>query len=95
MSAGTVLVGNNAAFGAGTVTFSGGKISSDGATGRTLANALGLSGSLALGDGTNNGALTFSGAAALSAATMLEVASGHDADGGEWGDAERDCEWSV
>jgi fibronectin-binding autotransporter adhesin len=70
------LLGNNAAFGTGTVTFSGGKISSDGASARTLSNALGLSGSLALGDGTNTGALTLSGAATLSAATTLTVASG-------------------
>jgi autotransporter-associated beta strand protein len=71
VSAGTVLVGNDAAFGTGSVTFSGGKISSNGTTARMVANALGLSGMLALGDGTNTGAMTFSGAAALSATTTL------------------------
>jgi autotransporter-associated beta strand protein len=75
LSDGAIQAGNNAALGTGTVTFSAGRISSDSATARTLANEFAMSGTLGLGDATNNGALTLSGNVALGAATTLTVAS--------------------
>jgi autotransporter-associated beta strand protein len=75
LSAGAMEAGNDAAFGTGLVSFSGGRISSDSVTARSLANEFAMTGALTLGDGTNNGALTLSGNAALSGNTTLTVAS--------------------
>ena len=69
-------MGDNAALGTGTVTFSGGRISSDSVTARALANKLAMSGTLILGDAVNTGTLAFSGDVALTADTVLTVASG-------------------
>jgi autotransporter-associated beta strand protein len=68
LGAGTLAVGNNGALGSGTLTFNGGRISSDGVAARTLANAVVFSADATLGDAVNNGKLTF-GAADLGAAT--------------------------
>jgi autotransporter-associated beta strand protein len=75
LSEGAIQVGDNAALGTGTVTFSAGRISSDSATARSLANEFAMSGTLGLGDATNNGALTLSGNVALGGDTTLTVAS--------------------
>ena len=61
LSAGTVLVGNNAALGAGTVTLAGSVLASDSATPRTLANAVNFTADTTLGTGPSSGALTISG----------------------------------
>ena len=57
LSAGAIEAGNNAAFGTGLVSFSGGRISSDSSTNRTLGNAFAMSGALTLGDAVNNGVI--------------------------------------
>jgi autotransporter-associated beta strand protein len=67
ISAGTVEISNASALGTGTVTMTGGKLSSSSTTAYTLANALSLSGTMTLGDATNKGALTFSFLATSSA----------------------------
>jgi autotransporter-associated beta strand protein len=68
LNAGGLHIGNNAALGTGTVTFSGvnGWLSSDGTTARTLANALAFTNDAILGNGTKNGLLTFTGATTIS-----------------------------
>jgi autotransporter-associated beta strand protein len=78
VSSGTVWVGNNAAFGTGLLTVSGGIVASTGASGagdRTLGNGLSLSGTVTLGDGTNTGALKFTGNGAVAAPLTLTTAS--------------------
>ncbi len=61
LSAGTVLVGNDAALGAGTVTLAGSVLSSDSATPRTLTNAVSVTAATTFGTGSSSGALTLSG----------------------------------
>ena len=61
----------NGPFGTGTVTMTGGKISSDSTTARTLANALSLNGTMTLGDATKTGDLTFSGTTNIAGPTTL------------------------
>jgi autotransporter-associated beta strand protein len=75
LNAGAIQVGTDLALGTGTLTFTGGRLSSDSATDRTLGNALSLTGTLALGDATNNGALSLGGNATLTGATTLTLAS--------------------
>jgi autotransporter-associated beta strand protein len=77
VSSGWILVGNDQSFGSGTVTVTGGKISSDGVTARNVGNVYTLAGSLSLGDATvpRNGTLTLSGAGTLNAATTLTTES--------------------
>ena len=78
ISAGTVRAGNNQALGTGvgsTITMTGGTLSSDSTSARTLANALSLNGTMTLGDATNTGALTFSGTTTLSGNTALTIPS--------------------
>lgn len=80
ISAGTVRAGNNQALGAGagsTITMTGGKLSSSSTTGYTLANALSLTGTVTLGDATNNGALTFSGTTTIAGNTTLNLEAGN------------------
>jgi autotransporter-associated beta strand protein len=71
LNAGTVRVGNAAAFGTGPLTITGIKLASDGATARNLANPANLGGTITLGDATDSGAITFSGATTLTADTTL------------------------
>ena len=61
LSAGTVLVGNDAALGAGTVTLAGAVLASDSAAPRTLANAVSILADTTLGTGSSSGALTLAG----------------------------------
>jgi autotransporter-associated beta strand protein len=75
LNEGAIQAGDDAALGSGTVTFSGGRISSNSATARSLVNAFAMSGTLGLGDATNTGMLTLSGDVALGADTTLTVAS--------------------
>jgi autotransporter-associated beta strand protein len=81
LSDGAIQAGDNAALGMGTVTLSGGRISSDSATARTLANAFAMSGTLGLGDASNNGELILSGDGLLTGTTTLTVASAVDMSG--------------
>lgn len=78
ISAGTVRAGNNQALGTGAgsiITMTGGTLSSDSTSARTLANALSLNGTMTLGDATNTGALTFSGTTTLLGNTSLTIPS--------------------
>ncbi len=61
LSAGTVLLGNDAALGAGTVTLAGSVLASDGPAPRTLANAVTVTADTTLGTGPSSGALTLAG----------------------------------
>jgi autotransporter-associated beta strand protein len=75
IAAGTVEIGNASALGTGTVTMTGGKLSSSSGTGYGLANALTLNGTMTLGDATNNGVNTFSGTLTVSGASTLTAAT--------------------
>lgn len=78
ISAGTVRAGNNQALGTGAgsiITMTGGTLSSDSTSARTLANALSLNGTMTLGNATNTGALTFSGTTTIAGTTALTTAS--------------------
>ena len=61
LSAGVLRLGSNTALGSGALTVTGGRLTSDSASQRTLANALVLGSDLTVGDATLNGALAFSG----------------------------------
>jgi autotransporter-associated beta strand protein len=74
-SAGTLQIGHNNALGSGALTFSGGRLSSDGLTDRSVANGLVLSNSLGLGSSVNTGSLTVGGGVDLSAGATLTVDS--------------------
>ena len=67
LSAGRIRIGADNALGTGTIAVSGGSLSSDSTTGRTLANNFSLTSNLTLGNATDNGALTLSGAFNLNA----------------------------
>lgn len=69
LAEGTLRVGNDSAFGTGTLTLGGGTLSSDGWSGRTLANNVVVNGNVALGHSANRGYLTFTGAVDLGGAT--------------------------
>lgn len=71
ITAGTVRAGNNQALGTGTITMTGGKLSSSSTTGYSLTNALTLNGTMTLGDATNTGNLTFSGTTNVAGPTTL------------------------
>ena len=71
--AGTVEIGNASALGTGTVTMTGGKLSSSSTTGYTVANAFSLNGTVVLCDATNNGLLTLSGALTIAGTTSLSI----------------------
>jgi len=77
LNAGGLIIGNNAALGTGTITFSGanGWLSSDGTTARTLANALTFTNDAILGNGTKNGLLTFAGASTFSTVRTITALS--------------------
>jgi autotransporter-associated beta strand protein len=66
--AGTLRAGHNNAFGSGTLTLNGGRLSSTGADARFLANNVTVGGNVALGSATDTGALTLGGTVALGAA---------------------------
>jgi len=70
---GTVEIGNASALGTGTVTMTGGKLSSSSTTGYTVANAFSLNGTVILCDATNNGLLTLSGALTIAGTTSLSI----------------------
>jgi autotransporter-associated beta strand protein len=75
LSAGRIRLGTSDALGSGILTLAGGRLSSDGSSGRSLANAVVLSGNAALGDATDTGELTLSGAVDLGGTRALEVLS--------------------
>jgi autotransporter-associated beta strand protein len=58
---GTLRVGNDNALGTGGFTINGGIFASDGATARTITNAITMGGNVQLGDATGTGALTLGG----------------------------------
>ncbi len=79
VSAGTLQIGSNSvgsvgaitssAIGTGGLTLSGGALSSNNTTARTILNAVSFTGNATLGNATNTGKLTFSANAALGGAT--------------------------
>ena len=90
LTAGTLRIGvgstgdvgaiTSSAIGTGTLTFNGGKLSSDSATARTILNPVAVTGSAFFGDGTNFGTLAFSAAGSLGASKTLTVATGTTAE---------------
>jgi len=74
ISGGTLQTGDDSATGTGTITMTGGQLSSDGSTDRNLGNALILNGTMEIGDATNTGAITL-GATTLSGTTALTTSS--------------------
>jgi len=73
--AGTLQIGSASALGSGTLAWSGGTLSSDGAGTRSIANPIALSGNVGLGDAVNNGPLSLTGKISLSASSRLTVNS--------------------
>lgn len=73
--AGSLRAGHNAAFGTGAITLNAGVLSSDGATARTLTNAVVIGGAVVLGDAVKSGTLTLSGTVDLGAGATVTVAS--------------------
>jgi len=71
LTRGNLQIGNNGALGTGTLSLSGGKISSNGTTSQAPANAVNIGGNAVIGDATNNGTLTFSGAIELGGSTRV------------------------
>ena len=72
----------SSALGSAGLVFNGGGVSSDGATARTVLNAISFTGAATLGDATRNGGLTFSADAALgTAARSITVNSNAQFDG--------------
>lgn len=65
----------NGPLGTGTITMTSGKLSSNNTTGRVLANALALNGTMTLGDATNTGAITISGTTTFTGTTSLTTPS--------------------
>jgi len=61
LNAGTLRVGHDNALGTGGFTINGGIFASDGATARTITNAITMGGNVQLGDATGTGALTLGG----------------------------------
>lgn len=60
LSSGTLRIGNNSALGTGGFSINGGVVASDGATARTVTNAITLGSNVQFGDATGTGGLTFS-----------------------------------
>lgn len=60
LSQGNLRVGAGGALGSGIVALNGGKLSTEGTSSRTLANAVTIGGNVAMGDVTDSGKLTFS-----------------------------------
>ncbi|MGC4013513.1 MAG: autotransporter-associated beta strand repeat-containing protein [Luteolibacter sp.] len=75
LNAGRVRAGSASPLGTGTITFSGGTLSSDSTTARTLTNAWSSGGLGGLGDATDTGALTISGAGTLTGNATFNVLS--------------------
>ncbi|MFN7340730.1 MAG: beta strand repeat-containing protein, partial [Opitutia bacterium] len=68
VQAGRIRLGSSGALGSGLVTLSGGSLSSDGSSARTVSNNLSVTAvSTTLGDSLDNGALTLSGTTTLGA----------------------------
>jgi len=81
-SVGAVGAVTSGAVGTGTLTLNGGTLSSASTTGRTLLNAVTISGNVTLGDGTNTGPLTFSAGVDLGGSgRTLTTASSVNIDG--------------
>jgi autotransporter-associated beta strand protein len=85
LSGGWIQIGQESALGSalgsGSLTISGGALSSTDSTARSLANPLSFSDTITLGDVTKSGSLLFSGNAALAAASTLNTASAVTFDG--------------
>jgi len=71
LSAGTLQVGNDAAFGTGTLALNGGTLSSNGSTGRSFTNAVTIGANMVLGSAVNTGALALGGNVALGGAVRV------------------------
>ncbi len=75
LNAGAIQVGDDVALGAGTLTLTAGRLSSDSGTARAVANALSLSGTFTLGDTIRNGSLDLSGDGVVFSDSVVTVAS--------------------
>lgn len=75
VSRAVVQAGHDNAFGTGTLTLSGGTLSSDSTAARTFANAVTLGPAITLGNATQNGKLTFGGPATAIVPTTVTAAS--------------------
>ena len=76
ISAGTVEIGNASALGTGTVTMTGGKLSSSSTTGYVVGNPLVFNGTVTLGDSTNTGAVSTTGTATFNGGTTTVLMDG-------------------
>ena len=77
LAGGRTRIGSESALGSGPLTFSGGTLSSDGATPRTIANTVTLTGSMGAGNSVDNGALAFT--APVDAGTARRTVTAHSA----------------
>ena len=75
LSGGVIQLGNDSALASGTFTLSGGTLSSDGTSARTMSNAVVFSNNATLGHATNNGTLVLAGSGTGTAMRTLTVAS--------------------
>ncbi|MFM8495426.1 MAG: beta strand repeat-containing protein [Planctomycetia bacterium] len=76
VQAGVLQLGADSPLAGGSLQLDGGTVSSDGTTARELGNAITLSGSVIMGNATNNGSLTLAGPTTISGSSrQLNVAS--------------------
>jgi autotransporter-associated beta strand protein len=69
LAAGTIRVGTDGALGSGSLSLTGGALTSADASARVLSNPVAVGGDVAIGDGTGTGAMTFSGGVDLGGGT--------------------------
>jgi autotransporter-associated beta strand protein len=85
LNAGALAAGSNSGLGSGNLAWYGGRLSSDGAAARTLANAITIHGDVSLGDVIRNGKLLLSGAVQLTGSRTLWVDGEVEVGGGVGG----------
>jgi autotransporter-associated beta strand protein len=71
LAAGTIRVGTDGALGSGSLSLTGGTLTSADASARVLSNPVAVGGDVAIGDGTGTGAMTFSGGVDLGGGMRL------------------------
>jgi len=81
LGGGALTVGGDNLLGSGTLTFSGGGISSDSTTARAIANPIAIKNNTTLGSAVKSGKLTFSGTCAFLASRTLTLVSDVQIDG--------------
>jgi autotransporter-associated beta strand protein len=73
LNSGRLRAGTSSAFGSGTLAMTGGQLSSNSTTARSLPNGYILSGSLTLGDTVDTGGITLLGGGSLAGNTTIDV----------------------